>query len=167
MKKLWDKNFPLDQAIEQFTIGNDAMLDMELAPYDILGSIAHVKMLQQVNLLTSEEEKKLVGELRGLYHRVEIGDFSIEPGIEDIHSQVEKMLTDKLGETGEKVHTARSRNDQIILDIRLFTRDKLAHVRDEILSLFDLLLSLSEKYKDRLMPGYTHLQVAMPSSFGL
>ncbi len=167
MKKLWDKNLPLDQAIEQFTIGNDAILDMDLAPYDIIGSIAHVKMLRQVNLLTSEEEKKLTGELRVLYRQVESGAFIIEPGIEDIHSQVEKMLTDKLGETGEKVHTARSRNDQIILDIRLFTRDKLAHIRDRILILFNLLVSLSEKHKDHLMPGYTHFQVAMPSSFGL
>ena len=167
MQKIWDKNLPLDQAIEQFTIGNDAVLDIDLAPFDILGSIAHVKMLKKTGLITAEDEEKLVKELQILYRQTEAGKFIIDPGMEDVHSQVEKMLTETLGEIGKKVHTARSRNDQITLDIRLFTRDRLSRIRKELLDLFDLLLVLGEKYKDHLMPGYTHLQVAMPSSFGL
>ena len=167
MQKIWDKNLPLDQAVEQFTIGNDAVLDLDLAPFDILGSVAHVKMLKRVGLIMAEDEEKLVKALKVLYRKTETGEFVIEPGIEDVHSQVEKLLTDTLGEAGKKVHTARSRNDQIILDIRLFTRDRLSRIRQEMLDLFDLLLRLGVKYKDHLMPGYTHLQVAMPSSFGL
>jgi len=167
MRKLWDKNLPLDQAIEQFTIGKDALMDIDLAPYDILGSIAQARMLATVNLITAGEEDILVRELIQLYRQAEAGIFVIEPGMEDVHSQVEKILTEKLGDAGKKIHTARSRNDQVILDIRLFTREQLSHIREKILHLFDLLLSLSEKYKDILMPGYTHFQIAMPSSFGL
>ena len=167
MQKIWEKDLPLDKAIEQFTIGKDAVLDLDLAPFDILGSVAHVKMLKKISLITPDDEQRLLRELRELYHKVEEGIFVIEPGIEDVHSQVEKNLIEKLGETGKKVHTARSRNDQVILDIRLFTRSRLAQLRKEILDLFDQLLYLGEKYKDHLMPGYTHLQVAMPSSFGL
>ncbi len=167
MQKIWDKNVPLDRAVEQFTIGNDALLDLRLASYDILGSIAHVKMLKKTGLITAGDGDKLVTELQFLYRKALSGDFVIGAGVEDVHSQVEKILTERLGETGKKVHTARSRNDQILLDIRLFTRDRLAAIRREMLALFDRLLLSAEKYRDFLMPGYTHLQVAMPSSFGL
>ncbi len=167
MKKIWEKNLPLDKAIEQFTIGHDSILDLDLAPYDVLGSLAHVKMLGKAGLISREEEKLLTGGLRKIHDEITAGTFAIEEGVEDVHSQVEKLLTERLGEAGKKIHTARSRNDQVILDIRLFTRDRLTEIRKEVHSLATLLLELAEKYKDILMPGYTHFQVAMPSSFGL
>ncbi len=167
MKKIWDKNIPLDKAIEQFTIGRDALLDLDLAPYDVLGSLAHVKMLGKTGLLSREEEEQLTAGLRQIYEEIKAGTFRIEEGIEDVHSQVEKLLTERLGEAGKKIHTARSRNDQVILDIRLFTRDRLAQIREQVRSLATLLLDLAGRYKEVLMPGYTHFQVAMPSSFGL
>jgi argininosuccinate lyase len=167
MQKIWEKDLPLDKAIEQFTIGRDALLDLELAPFDVLGSLAHVKMLGKSGLISREEEQQLTTELKNIYREIRTGTFVIDEGTEDVHSQVEKMLTERLGEAGKKVHTARSRNDQVILDIRLFTRDRLAGIREEVLALADTLLTLAEKHKEVLMPGYTHYQVAMPSSFGL
>ncbi len=167
MKKIWDKNIPLDKAVEQFTIGRDAVLDLALAPYDVLGSLAHVKMLGKTGLISRDEEEQLTAGLRQIYAEIQTGTFTIEEGIEDVHSQVEKLLTERLGEAGKKVHTARSRNDQVILDIRLFTRDRLAEIRGQVRSLALLLLELAGRHREVLMPGYTHFQVAMPSSFGL
>jgi len=165
--KTWDKGYSLNENVENFTLGQDPEMDLILAPYDILGSIAHVKMLQSVSLLTKKEENDLLLELRSLYELAKNNQVQIEKGVEDIHSQIEKNLTEKLGDTGKKVHTARSRNDQVLLDLKLFTRDQINTISKEILKLFKLLLNLSEENKDILMPGYTHLQVAMPSSAGL
>ena len=167
MKKIWDKDLPLDEAVERFTIGKDAELDLELAPYDVLGSIAHVKMLGHTGLITAEETRQLEKALKQIYNEIEKGDFVIEKGIEDVHSQVEKLLIERLGETGKKVHTARSRNDQVLLDLRLFSRARLTTIREEMLRLADTLLDRAERHRDVPMPGYTHYQVAMPSSFGL
>ncbi len=167
MQKIWEKDLPLDKAIEQFTIGRDAILDLDLAPFDVLGSLAHVKMLAKSGLITAAEGDELTTGLRRIYEEIRTGHFIIEEGIEDVHSEVEKLLTERLGEAGKKVHTARSRNDQVILDIRLFTRDRLAFLRQEIVALGEVLLTLAERYREVLMPGYTHFQVAMPSSFGL
>jgi argininosuccinate lyase len=167
MQKIWEKDLPLDKAIEQFTIGRDAILDLELAPFDVLGSLAHVKMLAKSGLITAAEAQQLTAGLRTIYEEIREGRFVIEEGIEDVHSEVEKLLTERLGDAGKKVHTARSRNDQVILDIRLFTRDRLAFLRQEIVALGEVLLTLAARYREVLMPGYTHFQVAMPSSFGL
>ncbi|NOY38523.1 MAG: argininosuccinate lyase [Chlorobi bacterium] len=167
MKKLWDKNSSINEFVEAFTAGNDPVLDLELAPWDIIGSIAHVAMLAETNLISVEEKDKLIKELKSLYRLAADGKLIIDPAVEDIHSQVENELTKMLGDTGKKIHTARSRNDQIILDIRLYAREKLTIIREEVLQLFNLLIQLSEKYHNILMPGYTHFQVAMPSSFGL
>ncbi len=167
MQKIWEKDLPLDKAIEQFTIGRDAILDLELAPFDVLGSLAHVKMLAKSGLITAAEAQQLTTGLRTIYEEIREGRFVIEEGIEDVHSEVEKLLTERLGDAGKKVHTARSRNDQVILDIRLFTRDRLAFLRQEIVALGEVLLTLAARYREVLMPGYTHFQVAMPSSFGL
>lgn len=165
--KTWDKGYSLNEKVENFTLGQDPEMDHILAPYDILGSIAHVKMLQSVSLLTKKEENHLLLELRSLYELAKYNQVQIEKGVEDIHSQIEKYLTEKLGDTGKKVHTARSRNDQVLLDIKLFTRDQINTISNETLKLFKLLQNLSEENKNILMPGYTHLQVAMPSSAGL
>ncbi len=165
--KLWDKGLPIDQQIEAFTIGKDRTLDLLLARYDVLGSIAHSRMLQTIGLLTAQELQDLEQALRDIYTAVEAGNFLIEEGVEDVHSQVELMLTRRLGDTGKKVHSGRSRNDQVLLDLRLLIRQEIQHVTEETGRLFDTLLSLSEQYKDVLLPGYTHTQVAMPSSFGL
>jgi len=165
--KTWDKGYSLNKKVESFTLGQDPEMDLILAPYDILGSIAHVKMLQSAGLLTKKEETDLLIELKFLYELAKSNQVQIDKGVEDIHSQVEKILTEKLGDTGKKVHTARSRNDQILLDLRLFTRDQINILSTELITLFDLLLDLSEENKNTLMPGYTHLQVAMPSSAGL
>ncbi len=165
--KLWDKGLPVDQQIEAFTIGKDRTLDVGLARYDVLGSIAHSKMLQTIGLLTRQELQSLEQALRDIYKVVEAGEFVIEEGVEDVHSQVELMLTRRLGDTGKKVHSGRSRNDQVLLDLRLLIRQEIQYVTEETHQLFDTLLSLSEQYKDVLLPGYTHTQVAMPSSFGL
>lgn len=165
--KLWQKDKASLKEVEKFTVGLDQSMDMYLAKFDVLGSLAHIKMLQSINLLTSEELKSLSTELKSIYKRIESGDFKVEEGVEDIHSQVELELTKKLGETGKKIHSGRSRNDQVLVDIKLYLRFELEQVVIETKSLFDLLLQQSEKYKADLLPGYTHFQLAMPSSFGL
>jgi argininosuccinate lyase len=165
--KLWDKGISVDKAIEQFTIGKDRDLDVLLAPYDILGSMAHVTMIESIGLISAEELPSILSELKSLYDISVSEGITIEEGIEDIHSQVELMLTRKLGEPGKKIHSGRSRNDQILLDLRLFTRSGLEETVTKTESLINTLLEKSEKHKDILMPGYTHLQIAMPSSFGL
>ena len=165
--KLWDKGIPVNQAIDAFTVGRDRELDLLLAPYDVLGSIAHTIMLQSVGLLSAEELAQVKKGLVDIYHEIEAGNFAIAPEVEDVHSQVEFMLTERLGDVGKKIHSARSRNDQVLLDIKLFSRAKLTQTVQAVEELFGTLLKLSNKHKDVLMPGYTHLQVAMPSSFGL
>lgn len=165
--KLWQKDKTSLKEVEKFTVGLDQSMDMYLAKFDVLGSLAHIKMLQSINLLTSQELKSLSGELKSIYKRIETGDFKVEEGVEDIHSQVELELTKKLGETGKKIHSGRSRNDQVLVDIKLYLRFELEQVVQETKSVFDLLLQQSEKYKLHLLPGYTHFQLAMPSSFGL
>ena len=165
--KLWDKGYKIDDAIERFTIGKDKELDLLLAPYDILGTIAHVTMLEHVGLLSKEDLNVLLPALRELYQEAEAGQFVIEENIEDVHSQVELMLTRRLGEIGKKVHTGRSRNDQVLVDLKLFTRAQIEKTIGLVERLFEVLQARSEETKALLMPGYTHLQVAMPSSFGL
>ena len=165
--KLWSKGFEPDKMIEEFTVGNDRELDLRLARYDVQGSMAHIKMLESIGLLTADELDILLKALGEIAEVIERGEFTIEPGVEDVHSQVEFMLTAKLGDVGKKIHSGRSRNDQVLVDLKLFMRDELRHVADAVKRLFDRLQTLSEEYKDVLMPGYTPLQVAMPSSFGL
>jgi len=165
--KLWDKNTTLNQEVERFTIGKDRESDMYLAKYDVLGSMAHAIMLESIGLLSKDELSSLLTELRALYQLIESGDFVIEEHVEDIHSQVELMLTRKLGDIGKKIHSGRSRNDQVLLDLKLFIRDKIKETVSCISDLFDILIAQSENHKQVLMPGYTHLQIAMPSSFGL
>lgn len=165
--KLWDKGIPVNKLIEDFTVGQDRELDLYLAPFDVLGSMAHITMLESIGLLEKEELPSLLNELKAIYKQAEDGQFVIEDGIEDVHSQVESMLTEKLGDMGKKIHSGRSRNDQVLLDLKLFTRDQIRQLVDATNDLFKTLLSQAEKTKDQLMPGYTHLQVAMPSSFGL
>ncbi len=165
--KLWDKGYSVDDKIVDFTVGLDREMDIYLAPYDILGTMAHITMLESVGLLGSDELPLLLSELKDLYAKAITGDFVIEEGIEDVHSQVELMLTRKLGDIGKKVHTGRSRNDQVLLDLKLFSRAQIEDIVGRMRRLFDVLQAKSEKYKDILIPGYTHLQVAMPSSFGL
>jgi argininosuccinate lyase len=165
--KLWDKGIDVNKAIERFTIGKDRELDLYLAPYDILGSVAHVTMLESVGLIEENELPSLLRELKKLYKLAVSGDFSIDEGMEDVHSQVEFLLTKELGDLGRKIHSGRSRNDQVLLDLKLFTRDAIQKVVYNASKLGDILLFKSEQYKDVLMPGYTHLQIAMPSSFGL
>ncbi len=165
--KLWEKNIQVTEEIDRFTVGHDRELDLYLAPYDILGSIAHVSMLHSIHLIADDELPLLLTELKALYHEAAAGRFVIEDGVEDVHSQVELMLTRKLGDVGKKIHSGRSRNDQVLVDLRLFTRDRLRSIAACVQRLFDALLAQSERYKAVLMPGYTHLQVAMPSSFGL
>lgn len=165
--KLWDKGYSADEKIVNFTIGLDREMDIHLAPYDILGTMAHITMLENVGLLGKEELPLLLNELKALYAQAINGDFVIEEGIEDVHSQVELMLTRKLGDIGKKVHTGRSRNDQVLLDLKLYSRAQINDIVMRMKHLFDVLQQKSEKYKNILIPGYTHLQVAMPSSFGL
>ena len=165
--KLWSKGFEPDKMIEQFTVGNDRELDLRLARYDIEGSMAHIKMLESIGLLTREELDRLLGGLAEIMGTVDDGTFTIEEGVEDVHSQVEFMLTKKLGDIGKKIHSGRSRNDQVLVDLKLFMREELKSLALAVEKLFNRLIELSEKHKDDLMPGYTHLQVAMPSSFGL
>lgn len=165
--KLWDKGFEPDRMIEEFTVGRDRELDLRLARYDVEGSMAHIQMLESIGLLTSEELKTLLAALSDIRDVILKGDFVIEAGVEDVHSQVEFMLTERLGDIGKKIHSGRSRNDQVLVDLKLFMRDELRRIADSVGHLFDRLQHLSEQYKDVLMPGYTHLQVAMPSSFGL
>ena len=166
-KKLWTSRKPPEKLIEQFTIGDDQEIDMVLAEYDVLGSIAHVKMLHHVSLLSQEEMIALHEGLMNIYKEIKSGHFQIAEGVEDIHSQVELQLTEELGETGKKLHTGRSRNDQILLDLRMFSRAQIELIANDTLTLFNTLLKLSEEYAAIGMPGYTHTQAAMPSSFGL
>ena len=165
--KLWEKNFEINKEIERFTVGRDREMDMYLAKYDVLGSMAHITMLESIGLLEKDELTQLLAELKNIYHSCEQGEFVIEDDVEDVHSQVEILLTRKLGDMGKKIHSGRSRNDQVLVDLKLFTRHQLKDIADEVKSLFDELIAKSEQYKNILMPGYTHLQVAMPSSFGL
>lgn len=166
-RKLWEKNFEVNREIERFTVGRDREMDLYLAKYDVLGSMAHITMLESIGLLAKEELEPLLAELRNIYRLCERGEFRIEDGVEDVHSQVELMLTEKLGDMGKKIHSGRSRNDQVLVDLKLFTRHELRLVVEAVKALFDELIQKSERYKQVLMPGYTHLQVAMPSSFGL
>ena len=165
--KLWEKNFEINKEIERFTVGRDREMDLYLAKYDVLGSMAHITMLESIGLLKKEELAPLLTELKNIYRICERGEFVIDDGMEDVHSQVEAMLTEKLGDMGKKIHSGRSRNDQVLVDLKLFTRNQLKDIAYEVKSLFDELIAKSEQYKNVLMPGYTHLQVAMPSSFGL
>lgn len=165
--KLWEKNFEVNKEIERFTVGRDRELDLYLAKYDVLGSMAHITMLESIGLLGKDELPVLLEELKKIYAMCEKGDFVIEEGVEDVHSQVELMLTRALGDMGKKIHSGRSRNDQVLVDLKLFTRHALKEIVDHVKVLFDELIVKSNQYKDVLMPGYTHLQIAMPSSFGL
>jgi len=165
--KLWQKDFSIDKKIETFTVGKDRELDLQLAKYDIQGSLAHIKMLESIGLLTTEEWQQLDSALKRIYRKIEKGVFEIEAGVEDVHSQVELMLTEEMGDVGKKIHSGRSRNDQVLVDLRLFFRAEIQEVVEETEALFETLLQLSEQHKEVLMPGYTHLQVAMVSSFGL
>lgn len=165
--KLWQKDTSVNEEIERFTVGMDRDLDLMLAKYDVIGSLAHIKMLREINLLEEEELAVLTRELNNILKVIEKGEFVIEEGVEDVHSQVELMLTAKLGAVGKKIHSGRSRNDQVLLDLKLFTRAEMLEAAELVKQLFDRLISLSEKHKAVLLPGYTHLQVAMPSSFGL
>ena len=167
MATLWNKGTSCTEKVETFTVGNDRILDARLAKYDVIGSKAHIAMLKKVGLLEDMEHKSLDVALNEIAAIIEAGDFKLEDDVEDIHSQIELLLTRKLGDVGKKIHSGRSRNDQVLVDIKLFLRDELKQVRDEILTLFNKLQELSEKHKDILMPGYTHAQIAMPSSFGL
>lgn len=165
--KLWEKGIDVDAAIEKFTVGKDRELDVMLAPFDIMGSIAHVIMLESIGLIGKDELPPIIDELKNLYHQSIKSGITIEEGVEDIHSQVELMLTRKLGDLGKKIHSGRSRNDQVLVDLKLFTRHKIETLVQKADTLANVLLEKSEKHKNVLMPGYTHLQVAMPSSFGL
>ncbi len=165
--KLWEKNFEVNKEIERFTVGRDREMDLYLAKYDVLGSMAHITMLQSIGLLEPNELQQLQTALKEIYATADRGDFLIEDGIEDVHSQVELMLTRQLGDMGKKIHSGRSRNDQVLVDLKLFTRRQLIDIAEQVKVLFDELIAKSNQYKNVLMPGYTHLQVAMPSSFGL
>ena len=165
--KLWNKGFEPDKLIEDFTVGADRELDLRLARYDVEGSMAHIRMLESIGLIESRELPLLLAALERIAATIERGEFTIEEGVEDVHSQVELMLTRELGDMGKKIHSGRSRNDQVLVDLKLFMRDELRSLSEHIVTLFNRLQSLSDKHKDTLMPGYTHLQVAMPSSFGL
>ena len=167
MATLWNKGTSATEAVDRFTVGNDRVLDLRLARYDVQGSRAHIKMLEHIGLLGADELKALDAALARIAERIEAGDFVLEPDVEDIHSQVELLLTRELGEMGKKIHSGRSRNDQVLVDLKLFLRDELKGVREEVLVLFRTLQGLSEQHKEVLLPGYTHAQVAMPSSFGL
>lgn len=165
--KLWDKGFEPDKMIEEFTVGQDRELDLRLAKYDVEGSMAHITMLESIGLLQKDELDVLLKALSDIKADIEKGNFTIEPGVEDVHSQVEFLLTERLGDIGKKIHSGRSRNDQVLVDLKLFMRDELKNIAEHVRHLCDRLLDLSNKHRDALMPGYTHLQVAMPSSFGL
>ncbi|HRZ97291.1 MAG TPA: lyase family protein, partial [Paludibacter sp.] len=167
MAKLWEKVTQVDAKIEAFTVGRDREMDLYLAKYDVLGSMAHITMLQSVGLLNSDELEILLDELKNIYKLIETDRFLIEEGVEDVHSQVELMLTAKLGDVGKKIHSGRSRNDQVLVDLKLFARAEIEKTVESVNLLFDVLIDQSNRYKAILLPGYTHLQVAMPSSFGL
>jgi argininosuccinate lyase len=165
--KLWDKGIPTDKKIEQFTVGNDRELDLVLAKYDAIGSIAHAKMLAEIGLLSPAEADALVGALNEILLDIAEGNFVIENSFEDVHSKVEYLLTEKLGDTGKKIHTARSRNDQVLVDVNLYLKEVVIGFKEQVKALFDLLMASAEKHQNILLPGYTHLQIAMPSSFGM
>jgi len=165
--KLWDKGYSTDKKIDIFTVGNDRELDLVLAKYDVIGSLAHAKMLHKIALLSKEEIDSVEIELNNILESINKGEFIIEDSFEDVHSKVEFLLTEKLGDTGKKIHTARSRNDQVLVDVHLYLKDELEEIKNQVKELFDLLIDLSKKYEKVLLPGYTHLQIAMPSSFGL
>ena len=167
MSKLWEKNTKVNDRIEAYTVGRDREMDLFLAPYDVLGSMAHITMLESVGLLEKQELEVLLTELKSIYKIAVSGRFEIEEGVEDVHSQVELMLTRKLGDVGKKIHSGRSRNDQVLVDLKLFARQEIYDTVTSLNHLFDVLIAQSNRYKDVLLPGYTHLQVAMPSSFGL
>ena len=167
MDNIWTKSVHMTDEIEKFTIGRDREMDLYLAKYDVLGSMAHITMLESIGLLTKDELNMLLHELRSIYSDVESGRFEIEEGVEDVHSEVELLLTRRLGDVGKKIHSGRSRNDQVLVDLKLFIRDQIREIAELVKLLFDELIAQSNRYKDVLMPGYTHLQVAMPSSFGL
>ena len=167
MSTLWSKGTQATDLVDDFTVGNDRILDMRLAKYDVIGSKAHIKMLESIGLLTSEELETLTSALDKILGEIEAGDFILEDDVEDIHSQVELLLTRRLGDIGKKIHSGRSRNDQVLVDVKLFLKDEVLTLKDEVLTLFSTLQSLSERHKQTLLPGYTHGQVAMPSSFGL
>ena len=166
-QKLWEKNVQVDQEVDRFTVGKDREMDLYLAKYDVLGSMAHITMLERIGLLTADELQTLLAALREIYKVADRGEFVIEEGIEDVHSQVELMLTRSLGDMGKKIHSGRSRNDQVLLDLKLFTRAQIQELVVAVTDLFEVLIAQSNRYQAVLMPGYTHLQVAMPSSFGL
>ena len=166
-QKLWEKSVQVDQEVDRFTVGKHREMDLYLAKYDVLGSMAHITMLESIGLIGHEELPILLAELRKIYALADRGEFVIEEGIEDVHSQVELMLTRALGDMGKKIHSGRSRNDQVLLDLKLFTRAQLQELTQLVKTLFDVLISQSNRYKEVLLPGYTHLQIAMPSSFGL
>lgn len=165
--KLWEKGIPTDKKIEHFTVGNDRELDVLLAKYDAIGNIGHAKMLAKVGLITEEEKNQLLQGLEEILVEIEAGDFVIEDSFEDVHSKIEYVLTQKVGDAGKKIHTARSRNDQVLVDVHLYLKAEIQQIKELVRELFDLLMSKAETHKDVLLPGYTHLQVAMPSSFGL
>ena len=165
--KLWEKSVAVDHNVETYTVGRDREMDLYLAPYDVLGSMAHITMLESISLLSAEELRQLLDELKDIYASAIAGKFVIEEGVEDVHSQVELMLTRRLGDIGKKIHSGRSRNDQVLVDLKLFIRSEIEAVAYAVETLFRTLIAQSNRYKDVLMPGYTHLQVAMPSSFGL
>ncbi|WP_047445731.1 argininosuccinate lyase [Alistipes sp. ZOR0009] len=165
--KLWQKNYQVDKSIDTFTVGDDRDLDLYMAKFDVLGSLAHTRMLEKVGLLTAEDLEQVQQGLKDIYYEIEAGNFTIEDGVEDVHSQVEMLLTRRLGEVGKKIHSGRSRNDQVLVDIKMFMRHELMRIVSSYQQLFDVLQGLSNEHKDKLLPGYTHLQLAMPSSFGM
>ncbi|MCS6833496.1 MAG: argininosuccinate lyase, partial [Flammeovirgaceae bacterium] len=165
--KIWEKGYSIDRLVEDFTVGNDRMWDLRLAKYDVIASLAHAQMLCHIQLLTQQELEQLQSVFQEILRSIESGNFTIEDTFEDVHSKLEFLLTEKLGETGKKIHTGRSRNDQVLVAIQLYLKDEMRAIREQIRELFDVLLALSEKYREKLLPGYTHLQVAMPSSYGL
>ncbi|SKC51964.1 argininosuccinate lyase [Ohtaekwangia koreensis] len=165
--KLWQKDKTSLKEVEKFTVGRDQEMDMFLAPFDVQGSLAHITMLESIGLLEKNELEILSAELKSIYKRIQSGDFKVDEGVEDVHSQVELELTRTLGDVGKKIHSGRSRNDQVLVDIKLYLRHEIKEVTEEVKNLFDLLIAQSDKYKNHLLPGYTHLQLAMPSSFGL
>lgn len=165
--KLWEKGFSTDKKIEVFTVGNDRELDVFLAKYDVIASKAHAQMLGKVGLVAQKEAEQLVEALDEIAQQINKNEFTIEDSFEDMHSKIEYLLIEKLGDTGKKIHTARSRNDQVLVALHLYFKEEIKQLKSQVKLLFDLLMELSEKYKNTLLPGYTHLQIAMPSSFGL
>ena len=165
--KIWQKNIDVNKFVETFTVGKDRELDLQMAKFDVLGSLAHTQMLETINLLTADELIIVQQELKNIYAEIEAGNFTIEDTVEDVHSQVEWLLTQRIGEAGKKIHSGRSRNDQVLVDLKLFFRACIEDMVNQTSTLFNLLIELSNTHKDKLMPGYTHLQIAMPSSFGL